>query len=398
MSACLLANSTAPAAPAILTGELNKVIAEFHRGGLELVDNIAGEWRALCAATDSAPFHHPEWVVAYLRAFAPSAVVRLLTVRADGGLCGVLPMTEESSFYGLPARVLRGASNVHSIRFDLVVGAGQAETAIGATWSRLKAMNDWDVLEFKDVPVGGAAEQLLARAVADGYLIGQWKTDSTPQVSLCGASDALQVIPSGRFRRDLRRNIRHAHEKWHVELCRADSASPEQLRQFYELEMSGWKGRQKTAIALHPATQLFYDEIAKSTSSLGYFSLYLLHFDGVPVAGHFGLTYRGRYYAPKVAYDEQYAGVAPGHMLVEAVLRDCIARGVTLYDTLGSSAPWKLKWTSTTRDHAHCYIFAKSAYGGILHLVRCGAMAKLRSVRRHPLLTNLEARLRQACE
>jgi CelD/BcsL family acetyltransferase involved in cellulose biosynthesis len=379
-----------------ITESKNRIIAIVQRGGPELVDSVASEWRALCAENDLSPFYHPEWIAAYLRAFVPGASVRLLTAHAGSRLCAVLPLTEKSTFCGLPARVLRSASNVHSSRADLVVNHGRSAAAIRCVWDRLKEMNDWDVLEIRDVPAGGAAEQLLALAAADDYPVGRWKTDDTPSVSLCGASDALQVIPSGDFRRNLRRQMRRASEKWRVELYRTDLAGSSQLQQFYALEMSGWKGRQKTAIASHPATQLFYDEIAKSASALGYFSLYLLHFDGVPVAGHFGLTYRGRYYTPKVAYDERYASVGPGHLLVEAVLRDCISRGITEYDTVGPSTPWKLKWASMTRAHAHCYVFRKGAYGKILHAAKCRVMARLRSAKRYPLLSGLGALLKSA--
>jgi CelD/BcsL family acetyltransferase involved in cellulose biosynthesis len=393
VNACLLANTACLESP---IPELeDRVIAVVQRGGAELVDSVASEWRELCAESELAPFHHPEWTAAYLRAFAPGAALRLLTARTGSRLCAVLPLMEESTFCGLPARVLRSASNVHSSRVDLVVNNGQA---IGCVWDCLKEMDDWDVLEIRDVPMGGAAEQLLALAAADHYPVGQWETDVTPYVSLRGATDALQVIPSGEFRRNLRRHMRRASEKWRVELCRTDSAGSDQLQQFYALEMSGWKGRQKTAIASRPATRLFYDEIAKSASALGYFSLYLLHFDGVPVAGHFGLTYGGRYYAPKVAYDERYASVGPGHLLVEAVLRDCIARGITGYDTVGPSTPWKLKWTSTTRSHAHCYVFRKSAYGKILHTAKCQVMARLRSAKQYPLLAGLRALLKPTHE
>ena len=214
-------------------------------------------------------------------------------------LCAVLPLTEESRFCGLPARVLRGASNVHSCRFDLVTCKERAAAAIGACGASLKEMNDWDVLEIKDVPAGGAAEQLLALAAADHYLVGQWPTDVTPYVSLRGAAEALQVIPSGEFRRNLRRHMRRASEKWQRRVAsrglgRLRRASAILCTRDERLERPA-----RTAIASRPATQLFYDEIAKSASTLGYFSLYLLHFDGVPVAGHFGLTYQDRYYAPR---------------------------------------------------------------------------------------------------
>ncbi len=374
------------------------VVATVNRGGMELVDNVAGEWRELCSASELAPFHHPEWIAAYLRAFAPRATVRLLTARAGSRLRAVLPLMEQSKFCGLPARVLRGTSNVHSCQFDLVTGKEQTAASIGAVWNHLKEMSDWDVLEFNDVPAGGAAEQLLALAASDDYPVGQWPTNVSPYVSLRGAADALQVIPGGEFRRELRRQMRRASEKWQIELHRSDSACAGDLQQFYAIEMSGWKGRNHSAIASRPATQLFYDEIAKSASTLGYLSLYLLHFDGVPVAGHFGLTYRGRYYTPKIAYDERFASVGPGHLLIEAVLRDCISRGIGEYDIVGPSVPWKLKWTSNTRSHAHCYVFRKGAYGRVLHAVKCRFMTRLRVAARYPAVSRLRALLKAADE
>src|SRR5437762_3376148 len=79
------------------------------------------------------------------------------------------------------------------------------------------------------------------------------------------------------------------------------------LERFYELERDGCKGKRNTAIACCPAIRRFYDTIAKAGAQAGFFSLYLLEFGDSVVAGHFGLAYNGRYYSPKVAYDEKFA-------------------------------------------------------------------------------------------
>src|SRR5579871_5600171 len=79
------------------------------RGGLEVVDHLAEEWRSLCAhAVNDEPFYRPEWIRAHLRAFVPDAKVLIITARIDGRLCLVLPLLEERQmFSGFPVRKFR---------------------------------------------------------------------------------------------------------------------------------------------------------------------------------------------------------------------------------------------------------------------------------------------------
>src|SRR5262245_29330847 len=102
-------------------------VAEALSGGVEIIERLAEEWRALCAEGPcDQPFFRPEWVAAYVHAFASEKKLLILTARVDGRLRAVLPLVEEWAFFhGLPVRMLRGASNAHSGRFDLVRGAGQ---------------------------------------------------------------------------------------------------------------------------------------------------------------------------------------------------------------------------------------------------------------------------------
>ena len=60
---------------------------EVRRGGVEIIADLASEWRALCdEGTHAEPFYRPEWISAYVRAFAPDKQVVLVTARAGGRL------------------------------------------------------------------------------------------------------------------------------------------------------------------------------------------------------------------------------------------------------------------------------------------------------------------------
>jgi CelD/BcsL family acetyltransferase involved in cellulose biosynthesis len=123
-----------------------------------------------------------------------------------------------------------------------------------------------------------------------------------------------------------------------LRLSRIDRADAAALDRFFALERSGWKGAMGTAIACQESTRRFYDEIARAGERFGYFTLYLLEFGNEVVAGHYGLTYKGHYYTPKVAYDEKYSKLGPGHIIVDAVLRECLQRGLHEFDFLGPIA------------------------------------------------------------
>jgi len=173
-----------------------------------------------------------------------------------------------------------------------------------------------------------------------------------------------------KFRANVRRRMRKLEARGPVRLVRLERADPAALRSFYELERAGWKGEQGTAIACDPRTVRFYDEIARAAAGFGYLSLFILECAGRPIAVHYGLTYRGRYFVPKLTYDEGYREFAPGHLIINEILRDSVQRGLTEFDFLGPWMEWKADWTSHIRPHASCYLFHHGLVGRALYALR----------------------------
>ena len=69
------------------------MVAAAHRGGVEVVERWADEWRNLCnEAVDDQPFYRPEWIAAHIRAFSPQAKVVLVTVSCEEKLLFILPL------------------------------------------------------------------------------------------------------------------------------------------------------------------------------------------------------------------------------------------------------------------------------------------------------------------
>jgi CelD/BcsL family acetyltransferase involved in cellulose biosynthesis len=359
-------------------------------GTVEVIDEIAESWRELCreSAYDQ-PFFRPEWIAAYLKAFERSACLKLFTAHVGSKLRAVLPLLRGVQWIaGIPVRVLRSPSNMYSCRFELVHGQEDSEESIACIWQQLKR-ESWDVLRFNFVPEGGGIQQLYNMAAAEGFPTAKaWKFE-TPYIAMDSVVDPLNVCPKRHFRQNLRRRKRKAAESRSLALEHFSIATPELLHEFYRLEASGWKGRRRTAILYSPSARLFYDTLAQVAGKYGYLSLYFLLFDNVRVAGHLGLFYNGRYHTPKIGYDERYASYGPGHLIIEAALRDCITRGVREFDFYGSSMPWKMEWATKARPHHDYYVFRNNAFGRALHFARFRIMARLAAMLRHRGLEHL---------
>jgi hypothetical protein len=259
-------------------------------------------------------------------------------------------------------------------RFDLVRAPGpDGDAAVLEVWRFLNQLPGWDLIELPSVPQGGALEQLLEAAANDGFLTESRSSLRSPYIDIAewnkeGGSWPAHIKPE--FRREVTRRMKRLESQGPVHVLRFEHANQEILQQFYNLEGSGWKGKESSAIACNQATLRFYGEIARSAERLGYLSLYFLECGGRMLASHFGITYRGKYFCPKTAYGENYRTLGPGHLLMNAVLRDCVARGLSELDILGSCEEWKTRWTPLVHSQSHWYVFNKGAYGGLLHSLR----------------------------
>jgi CelD/BcsL family acetyltransferase involved in cellulose biosynthesis len=155
-----------------------------------------------------------------------------------------------------------------------------------------------------------------------------------------------------------------------LHLVRFDEADRDALQRFYNLEASGWKGREKSAILCVPAVRQFYDQLTEAAGRFGYFTLYELYLDGQHVAGTLGFTYRGRFFTPRGAHHEGFREYAVGHLVIQHVIQDCVKRGLRAFEFLGVPDDWKKLWTSDAREHPTYCVFQRNVASYLLHAVQ----------------------------
>lgn len=383
-------------------------------GGVELVEQIADAWRQLCDESgDEEVFYRPEWAQAYLRAFNPRADVIVISAWAGDKLRGVLPLVRHRvRAYGFPIIKLSVPANVHALRASLTVRAGDEGAAVlKALWQAAKKLPQWDVIDVANVVESNGLDRLLAVARADGYATARKRTSQTLYLPISTALEIRTEISTTetkavnkkaaekktgekkpeaqapwlagtrpKFRSHLRRSKRQLEEQGTLACKHFDAADPEALQRFYDLEASGWKGEEGTAIQCNPPTRQFYDLVAQAAACDGYLSLDFLELNGKPIAAHFGFNLRGRYFLAKAGYDEAYRRQGPGQLLVHEILGETPQRGLREFDFVGPATWDESRWASERRTNYRIFIFRKSMYGRLLHAVRISAWDALRKI------------------
>lgn len=363
--------------------------AKSEVGGVEVIEKLMPRWQQLCEQARSAPFQRPEWVAAYVRAFEPNREVVLLTAEAEDRLVAVLPLVRRKCFYaGLPLIKLAGAANVHSVSFDIVAPKGElGEAAIPAMWNLLRRTPGWHMLELPLISEAGATAKLLRLAAGDGHHTVTLLAQRSPVIRfhVNGDGGPAQIVdgPSRHFRHELRRYARIFTEQLGEapQVLRCAEPKPELLRQFFELEEAGWKGKKGSAINSTSETRAFYQQIARGTANSGQFCLHTLTARNIIVAGAFSLSTNEGFFPLKIAHDESLRRMGPGHLLFEAIVKECAEQRIPKLFFGGTDEHYKSLWTKETVPSFTGFVFSKDVRSNLAYQIRNCVLSPLGRLR-----------------
>ena len=317
------------------------------------VGAIAAEWDELADRVDAAPFLRPGWTVAWLAAWGE--IPRILAVRQDGQLKAVLPLVRGRS-------VLSSAANSHTPLAGAVVEdpsylheIARALVAARAARTDLRSLDPGDPL----------LAEMRAAALARGHSMIERVTDREPYVDLAGGFEQYEAGLQRKHRKELRRMQRRLEDEGEVVFEFADGRDrlDTMLEEGFAVEGSGWKADAGTAIRAVPEARGFYTELARWAARRGCLRLAFLRLDGRPLAFDFCLEAGGAFFALKGGYDVDYRRFGPGSLLTYESLRRAFGNGLATYEFLGTDDPYKMQWTSTTRERRRLQVFSRAVGG-----------------------------------
>jgi hypothetical protein len=139
------------------------------------------------------------------------------------------------------------------------------------------------------------------------------------------------------------------------------------LDAIYDVEASGWKGREGTAIKQRPETLRFYNRCLRDWARRGWLRVFLLVVGERIVAFQINVLFDRVLTQLKVGYEESFAKVSPGQVLQLQLLRWAFAQpDVHIYDMLGGGGKaekTKRKWATDAEPLYSLWIFRRNLQG-----------------------------------
>jgi CelD/BcsL family acetyltransferase involved in cellulose biosynthesis len=278
-------------------------------------------------AVDANAFYEPWMLLPALRSFGTAGTLAFLfvygtdPVRPTGPplLCGFVPL-ERRHFKRFPVPVLTLYKPAYCYLCTPLLRVGHAVDVLHAVfeWARTDRRGA-ALLDFAVVPADGPFNQALVDAVHEhAAMTCQWETYNRALMRRApNAGTYLASAMSAGHRKELRRLRRRLADMGTLEsreLGPNDDLNP-WIAGFLQLEMSGWKGQERSALGSAAASRDYFVAVAQGAFARGRLFMLGLFLDGKPIAlkcsfisGQGGLAF-------KIAYDESFARYSPGVQL-----------------------------------------------------------------------------------
>ena len=368
-------------------------IAEYH--GLAGLREVESDWRRLYQRMPAkSRFHSYDAHLAYVSNLCPTPELsRYVTLSDSGELRGICPLVaRDDSSIGINLKAWGLPVHPHWPVTDVVCADDEARRALlPAVLSVLRARPERrHLLALGPLPACSALwDSVMSLKPGEFYA----RDAAASRVFDCTLShDELMSRLTKHFRRNVRAHRRKLESLGEVLFS---TASDEELlsgplQDFLTVEASGWKGSGGTgsAIALHEGLAAYYRQLATSMAGPeDRCDINSLHVDGRCVAAQFCLKTGSEYTIMKIGYDEAYASLGPGQLMLDSTIQKCCeAEDITRLDLVSDSS-WIRDWQAERIAMRQAYIAVGTFRGrSIMPLLRF----------RHGAARNAVLRFRQA--
>ncbi len=181
---------------------------------------------------------------------------------------------------------------------------------------------------------------------APGVSHGIEESDTRSVIDVAGGYEAVLDHVGKNFRGNLRkaRNKLAALPDARFETLTAVSDMPRALERLADVETRSWKAQHGTDLAGDARVREFLRIATSQLAEEGRVVFHFLAVDGRDIGAQLGLRFDDRLELHKTAYDERFAELAAGNLLIEHAIREyCPLRGVRQL-SLVTGLDWHAKW------------------------------------------------------
>jgi CelD/BcsL family acetyltransferase involved in cellulose biosynthesis len=279
----------------------------------EAVAALETEWNQLATvAAEPNAFSEHWFVAASLRTMAAGRDIRLIEVRRGPRLIGLLLIELARGYAHLPVRIVRNWCHDQAFLGTPLVAAGEER----AFWAAaIAALNEADwapgLFHLRGLAEDGPVHRGLA-----GAAIVHREVRAFLESDLDPAAYYAQAVRQKK-RKEIRRLGNRLAELGPVAARTLDDRGElaAWCEAFLALEKAGWKGREGSALACAPATELFFRETLAAAWDAGRLQFLRLDLAGRPIAMLVNFLTPPGSFSFKTVFDEGFARFSPGVLI-----------------------------------------------------------------------------------
>ena len=309
-------------------------------------------WNALVRGADTNTiFQTYEWHASWWKVFGGAVEPLVLLAECGDELVGIAPMVvAERTVLMRRQRVIEFIGTRVSDYCDFIVSGAHPHVLIELL-TRL-ADTGFDLLHLRDIP-----ESSRTLVVVPAFFHEQQR-----HVDL----RALYEAPSWLFgdpaadrqlanKKSLRRHYNFFHRTGRLEFTPNIGTDdiPSYLERLFAQHIGRWAETSTPSLFIDQRMQDFFRELARTLAPTGWLLFSVVHYDGRPIALHFGFQYGNRIIWYKPAFDVEYAKRSPGEVLIKYLLEYALEQRVEQFDFTIGEDDFKYRFANhTPKNHA----------------------------------------------
>ncbi|WHO38331.1 GNAT family N-acetyltransferase [Sphingobium sp. AP49] len=295
--------------------------------GALILEGQRARWAALAnACAEPNAFYAVDMLGAAIDHLAVSGTVRVIEAQADGQLIGLLPVTISARHGRLPIGCVSNWMHEHCFFGAPLIRRGQEMAAWRGLLAQLDEA-DWapNFLHLRGLDAAGVnAAVLEALCVEDRRGRREvHRFDRAMLRSPLSADAYWETHVRAKKRKEIRRLQKRLAELGTISqrVLRDGGELSRWCTDFLELEASGWKGREGTALSCRPAEAAFFRAACAAACDAGRLHFLRIDLDQRPIAMLVNFRHGEGAFSFKIAFDETMGRFSPGVLIEIANLQ-----------------------------------------------------------------------------
>lgn len=144
------------------------------------------------------------------------------------------------------------------------------------------------------------------------------------------------------------------------------------LQQFYQIEASGWKGKEGSTLEANAKLKQFYTLTWKQLGNQQMAKVFVLQSGNQAIAAALAFQHAGKIYLHKICYHEAYREYSPGGLLIKNILTYAIEDKTLEKVFLNTDPLWAQRWHPQKAQLTSIFFFNNGAKARLLNFLYWG--------------------------